>query len=264
MALRQSNYVLARRKSWRALALGVALAVVSAAQGEERLESLAAGGVIYSNVTVVSRTPTHITFKHTHGFSTVKLGALTSDNQAKIGYTPPPPPKRGMDYVPDLTALTQALNDPRLQLLEKEVRAEVARVLAEDDKVIIYSAAGGAGCIYLLFCLAAVKICRKTTVRPGLWVWLPGFQWISLLKAAGMSPWFFFLLLIPPVNLVVMIVWCFKICRTRQKSQALGFFLLVPVINIFVYFYLAFSSQKNAPAAPGRGQPQKLRLSFQH
>ena len=261
MALRQSNYVLPRQKSWRALALGVALAVVSVAQGEERLESLAAGGVIYSNVTVVTRTATHITFKHTHGFSTVKLGALTSDNQVKVGYTPPPPPRKVTDFVHDFT---QTFNDPRLQLLEKEVRAEVARVLAEDDKVIIYSAAGGAGCIYLLFCLAAVKICRKTTVRPGLWVWLPGFQWISLLKAAGMSPWCFLLLLIPPVNLVVMIVWCFKICRTRQKSQALGFLLLVPVINIFVYFYLAFSSQKNAPAVLGRGQPQKLRLSFQH
>jgi len=34
------------------------------------------------------------------------------------------------------------------------------------------------------------------------------------------------------------------------------------VINIFVYFYLAFSRQKNAPVAH-RG-PHKVRLSFQH
>jgi hypothetical protein len=94
-----------------------------------------------------------------------------------------------------------------------------------------------------------------------LWVWLPGFQWISLLKAAGMSPWCFFLLLIPPINLIVMVIWCFRICRMRQKSSALGILLLLPVINIFVYFYLAFSSHKTAPVVEQR--PGKLKLSLQ-
>jgi hypothetical protein len=38
----------------------------------------------------------------------------------------------------------------------------------------------------------------------------------------------------------------------RHKSAALGFLLLIPVINILAYFYLAFSEQKypasHAPA----------------
>jgi bacteriorhodopsin len=63
-----------------------------------------------------------------------------------------------------------------------------------------------------------------------------------------MSPWNFIWLLIPPINLIVMTVWCFKICRTRHKSSAFGFLLLIPVINILAYFYLAFSRQKY-PAA---------------
>ena len=254
MTQRQSNYVLIWSIFWAALAV-----VPGARADDERLESLTISGNTFSNVTIISRTKTHISFQHAHGFASVKLTALPPSDQTKIGYTPPPPPKTMLDRAKDLTAW---VNDPRIHRFEQEIRAEVDRVIAEDDKVIIYSVVGGAACIYFLFCLAAIKICRKTTVRPGLWVWLPGFQWISLLKAAGMSPWNFFLLLIPPINLIVMSIWCFKICRTRQKSPALGFFLLIPVVNIFAYFYLAFSAQKTAKAA--RNQPMKLKLSFQN
>lgn len=233
--------------------------IVHQAHADEKFDSLTIGGNTFSNVTVISRTKTHISFQHAHGFSSVRMTTLPPSDQTKVGYTPPPPPKTVLDRAKDLTAW---VNDPRLQAMEKEIRAEVNRVISEDDKVIIYSAVGGVACIYFLFCLGAIKICRKTTVRPGLWVWLPGFQWISLLKAAGMSPWNFLLLLIPPINLIVMSIWCFKICRTRQKSPALGFLLLIPVVNIFVYFYLAFSSQKTA--AQARNQPVKLKLSFQN
>ncbi len=135
-----------------------------------------------------------------------------------------------------------------MQALDQEIRSEVNRVWTQNDKVILYSVLGGIACIYILFSLAAVKICRKTTVSPGLWVWLPGFEWISLLKAAGMSPWNFIWLLIPPINLIVMLVWCFKICHTRHKNPLLGLLLLIPVINIFAYFYLAFSKQEHAAA----------------
>jgi hypothetical protein len=214
-------------------------------------------GTTFSNVTVTSQSKTHLSFKHADGFASVKLSMLPPEEQAKIGYTPPPPPKSLLDHTKEVTSgltknLAQWLSDPRVQALNQEIRAEVNRVITENDKVILYSAIGGVACIYLLFSLAAVKICRKTTVRPGLWVWLPGFEWISLLKAAGMSPWNFIWLLIPPINLIVMAVWCFRICRMRHKSSALGFLLLIPVINILAYFYLAFSEQKypasHAPA----------------
>jgi hypothetical protein len=258
---RQANYVLTRFKSWRSLALCLGFVLVHGAWAEEKLESLTVSGNTFSNVTIITRTATHVSFKHAHGFASVRVTALEPAAQTKVGYKPPPPRKTMADRLQDWTA---ALDDPRLHALEEEIRAEVDRVLAEEDKVIIHSALGGAACIYILFCLAAIKICRKTTVRPGLWVWLPGFQWISLLKAAGMSPGYFFLLLIPPINLIVMTVWCFRICRMRQKSPSLGFLLLIPVVNIFVYFYLAFSSQQNAPASRRRGQHQKLKLSFQN
>lgn len=249
--------------SWRLWSFLALVALALSLSAQERIPSVMAGGVTYSNVTVISRTATHISFKHAHGFASVRLDSLSSDNQTKVGYTPPPPPKSLTDYTTDFSQdLARLLNDPRLTTLEHQIRTEVERVIKEDDKVLLHSAAGGAACIYILFCLAVVKICRKTTVRPGLWAWLPGFQFIALFKAAGMSPWTYLLLYVPVVNVVVMIMWCFKICRMRQKPAALGFLLLVIPINILVFFYLAFSSQKNAPTV--RRGPEKLRLSFQH
>ena len=254
---RQWKYVLARL----AIACAVTIGSVGRAQ-EEKLDSLTIAGNTFSNVTIVSRTKTHVSFKHDGGFASVRLTELPQTEQIKVGYTPPPPPKTIAQRAEEYTApYLSWLDDPRTKALVAEVRGEVDRIINQNDTTIIYPAIGGAICIYFLFCLAAVKICRKTTVRAGLWAWLPGFQWISLFKAAGMSPGNFLLLFIPPVNLIVMSVWCFKICRTRQKSSALGFLLLIPVINIFVFFYLAFSSQKTAPVV--HREPTRLKLSFQ-
>ena len=257
MIRRQWNYVLARL----VFALLVTIGPGLWAQ-EEKLNSLTIAGNTLSNVTVISRTRTHLSFKHSGGFASVRLTELPAKEQTKVGYTPPPPPKTFLQQAKEYSAQhLEWLEDPRTKALVAEVRAEVDRIIDQNDTTIIHSAIAGIACIYILFCLAAIKICRKTTVRPGLAVWLPGFQWISLLKAAGMSPAYFFLLFIPPINLIVMAVWCFKICRTRQKSSALGFLLLIPVVNVFAYFYLAFSSQKGAPVT--RRQSGRLKLSLQ-
>lgn len=262
----QSNHVLARLKRWSAFAyVCFVLGLLPSTWAQEGLDSLTFDslstydGITFSNVTVTSQSATHISFKHADGFASVKLSMLPPDEQCKIGYTPPPPPKSLLDYTKDFTSylttsVAQWRNDPLMQAYDQEIRSEVKRVWTQSDKVILYSVCGGVACIYILFSLAALKICRKTTVRPGVWVWLPGFEWISLLKAAGMSPWNFIWLLIPPINLIVMTVWCFKICRSRHKNPLLGFLLLIPVINIFVYFYLAFSRQEFAAEhAPAYG-----------
>jgi hypothetical protein len=240
----------------------VTIAVMPSAWAQdERLDSLTIEGNVFTNVTIISRTATHISFKHQHGFSSVKLAALPAKEQTKVGYEPPAPPKTMMQRTRDYF---EWVNDPRVKALattlETDIRGEVDRIIAENDTIVMRSALGGVVCIYFLFCLAVVKICKKTTVRPGLAAWLPGFQFISLLKAAGMSPWCYLLLYIPPINIFIMIKWCFRICRTRQKSPAIGFLLLIPVVNILPFFYLAFSSQKSAVAA--RNQPMKLKLSF--
>jgi len=201
---RQWNYVLARL----VFALLVTIGPGLWAQ-EEKLNSLTIAGNTFSNVTVISRTRTHLSFKHSGGFASVRLTELPAKEQTKVGYTPPPPPKTFLQQAKEYSAQhLEWLEDPRTKALVAEVRAEVDRIIDQNDTTIIHSAIAGIACIYILFCLAAIKI-----------------------------------------------------CRTRQKSSALGFLLLIPVVNVFAYFYLAFSSQKGAPVT--RRQSGRLKLSLQ-
>src|SRR5262245_52937112 len=108
------------------MAFFVMLALAGGARAEENLESLTVDGVTYSNVTVIARTDTHISFKHSKGFASVKLSTLPPESQTQVGYTPPPPPKTAVERARDFTRdLTKDFNDPRLdprfQMIEKEI-----------------------------------------------------------------------------------------------------------------------------------------------
>ena len=66
-------------------------------------------------------------------------------------------------------------------------------------------------------------------------------QQLELLRAANMSRWWFLAYFVPLLNVVVVILWPFKIAKTRGKSAWVGLALLLPVINVFAFLYLAFS-----------------------
>jgi hypothetical protein len=239
-----------------------------AQDSQPTFDSFTIGSTTLSNVTIVARTATHISFQHKHGFASVKMIDLSPESQAKLGFTPPPPRKSVLDYTKewtrDGTHVAQTwLADPRLvHTVDQEVRPEIQRIMVGQDELLLYSILGGVGCIYVLFCLGTINMCKKTTVHPGVWAWLPGCQFVSLFKAAGMSPWNYLWLYIPPINLIVMIVWCFKICRARQKHPALGFLMLLVPVNIFVFFYLAFSSGKEAPVPSGWSMESAYRVGM--
>jgi hypothetical protein len=259
VARENNNFAHSFAKACALVASILMLAAANVVAREIRLESLAVDGVTYSNVTVVGTTATHIEFKHAHGFSSVKAKMLPEDLQIKLGYTPPPPPKQPLkDLGRNIRNMSNFREDPRYKEIEAFVRSETERLMTSDPQTV-KAILGGVICIYLLFCSAVALICRKTTTRPGLWVWIPGFQFVSLFKAAGMPAWNLLLLLVPVVNIVVTIIWCFRIARVRQKSSVWGFLLLIPIVNILAFFYLAFSSAPKAPPI----QREKVRLSFQ-
>ena len=80
-------------------------------------------------------------------------------------------------------------------------------------------------------------------------VWLPLFKQIPLLRAAGISPGWFLAILIPPVYFIVYIVWSFKIARARGKSPFVGLLLLLPVLNVLAFLYLALADKLSAAEA---------------
>ena len=79
--------------------------------------------------------------------------------------------------------------------------------------------------IYLFHCLCCSRICKKAGSEPGILVWIPVLQLFPLLRAAGMSGWWFLAFFVPVLNLIAQILWCFKIADARGKTALVGFLL---------------------------------------
>jgi hypothetical protein len=95
--------------------------------------------------------------------------------------------------------------------------------------------------IYLFFCYCCKLICQKTGKAPGALIWFPALNVLPMLQAASMSRWWFVLCLIPVLNLVAYVTWCFKIVHARGKTLPLAILLLLPVGNFLAFLVLAFS-----------------------
>ena len=108
--------------------------------------------------------------------------------------------------------------------------------------MVIEGVIAGLVVLYFFFCYCGMVICKKTGYDPGPLVWIPILQVFPMLKAAGMSGWWFLLLLIPAGSIVVSIIWSLKICQARGLSCWLALFLLLPVTSFFAFLYLTFSS----------------------
>ena len=116
--------------------------------------------------------------------------------------------------------------------------------------------------IHLIWSYCYAQICKKAGTQPGVLVWLPILQFISLLRAARMSGWWFLALFVPLLNVVIGIVWCFKIATARGKSALVGLLLLLPITNLFAFLYLVFSD--GAPdQAPRREKRANGTISLQ-
>jgi uncharacterized membrane protein len=95
--------------------------------------------------------------------------------------------------------------------------------------------------VYFFYCYCLMRIVEKCGSEPGLLIWVPIFNIIRLLQAAGLSGWLFLLLFIPVVNIIVGCYMWVKVCQARGKSGWLVIMLFIPLLNIFFIPYLAFS-----------------------
>jgi uncharacterized membrane protein YhaH (DUF805 family) len=81
-----------------------------------------------------------------------------------------------------------------------------------------------------------------------------------MLRAAGMSRWWFVAYFVPLFNLMPAILWGFKIAKARGKSLWIGVLLLLPVTNLFAFLYLAFSDSASGDGDEG---PEPKVMSLQ-
>ena len=90
---------------------------------------------------------------------------------------------------------------------------------------------------YPYYSLCLCKICKKCGVENTWLSWIPIVQVVPFLRA-GEKPlwWIFILVLVIPVILVFM-----AIAKRLGKPSWVGILIIVPIMNVFVPAYLAFT-----------------------
>jgi hypothetical protein len=243
------HHCAASRLLWLALAGFLMQPVVVVGAPDETFDVLEVGTHTYTNVTVTTKAKNCIFILHSAGMTSIKVSQLPPDIQEKLGYFVARPPKpatntAGMWVKREISNLNVPQVKDLTKQLEKKWRRESAArssAMGLAGPTLIVAVLGIVLLLYLFHCYCCMLICRKTGNPSGILVWLPVLQLLPLLRAAGMSGWWFLAYFVPVLNLVPLILWPLEIAKARGKSVWVGVLLLLPVTNLFAFLYLAFS-----------------------
>jgi hypothetical protein len=238
-------------------ALLVLLPEIVTAAAAEKFDLLQIGTRTYTNVTVTTKARNHIFIYHAGGITSIKIAELPLGIKQQLGYAP-----AGAGRVATNTAVVWAKHEfakinvlPFKQMNQKlgwkQSWEPFARNLLASKMVFVVL--GIALLVYLLHCCCCMLICRKTGNPPGALVWLPVLQLLPLLRAAGMSSWWFLAYCVPLLNIVAQVLWCLNIAKARGKSAWVGILLFLPITCLFAFLYLAFSDGDPAEEEEQRG-----------
>jgi hypothetical protein len=199
----------------------------------------------YKDVTLISRTKTHVFLKHSRGVATLKMAELSQETLIELGALTPENIAEASAKSSGSSNLAKALA-PVAQLAQSlpaswNEKASVQSKLPADPKTVLLAAAGIVLLFHVFFSYCAMLICRKAGTEPGIMVWLPILQAHSLIRAAGMSGWWFLACLVPGLNIVALVLWAVKIAKVRGKGAFTMIMLILPVTHLFTFLYLAFS-----------------------
>jgi hypothetical protein len=235
---------------------------------EETFEVLQIGTRTYTNVTVTTKAKNYVFILHAGGMASVKVGELPPDLQEKLGYAGATAPKVATNAAAVWAKREIAkINVPQFKKLGKQLEQKWRgkpgasfSAMGSVGPTLIFVVVGVSLLVYLFHCYCLMLICRKTGKPPGVLVWLPVLQLFPMLRAAGMSGWWFLAYLVPGLNLVAQILWSVKIAKARGKSVWIGVLLLLPVTSPFAFLYLAFS---NGASGEEDEEPEPKIMSLQ-
>lgn len=227
----------------------------------------------YANVTLLSETPTHVFIKHSRGVASVKRSSLDEPalKQLLTGVVSASVVPASSNTVTEVAVVESGSSEPEVAQVTtvepgqslagrlKHAWSNSSMQLSEGSSLLIVL--GVLFLIYLSMCYCARRVCKNAGYDPGILIWIPVLQQFPLLRAAGMSGWWFFAFLIPILGLVAHILWCIKICRECGKGGVAMFFMIFPFTYPFAFLYLAFSSSGGSEqtfAIPVRRQTEPL------
>ncbi len=220
---------------------------------EETFATLQVGSHLYTNVTVTTKAKNYIFILHSNGMENIRVADLPEETRSQLGYVPEQTKsQKASNWAKDKMAELHLgeinaaeLQDPKVWREKSAIIFEKARAI---DSKLCGAIMGGTLLVYLFYCYCCLLICQKVKHEPGLLIWIPIFQIIPLLRAARMSPWWFLSYFPVVPGIITTIVWCFKIAHARGKSPVTGFLMLVPVLGLLPFLYLAFADKIPVPA----------------
>jgi len=222
---------------------------------EQTFPVLQIGTRSFSNVTVTTKARDYVFLLHSTGMANFKVKELSPEVLEQLGYELPKPRTNNIAVQFAKEAMAK-VETPQVKQVEQHIQAnlspelkfQLSQLQRLPPPVVFYGALGILVTFYIFYCFCLSLICKKTGHPGGAMVWLPILQIFPCLKAAGMSGWWFLGMFVPILNIVGQVMWCIKIAQARGKSVVVGILLLLPVLNIFAFLYLAFSSDGKAEA----------------
>lgn len=254
-----------RKTRFRSGGVPVTLAILligSALEGigdDQKLDVLATSKATYTNVTVTGKSAVNVFIQHNGGVVNIKVDDLAPDSRQALGFAPLESGKKmtfiGSDSITSNAAsrVAEAVSVERLESLTGwKLPAGIPEIRLNPSMVA--GALTGVLLCYLFVCYCFALICRKAGREPGALVWIPILQLFPLLRAAGMSGWWFLAFCVPGVNLVAHIFWSVNIVRARDKSVWWVILMVLPLTNLLAILHLAFSGTAASSAAENRVQ----------
>ena len=216
---------------------------------EEMFNELQVGTQTYKNVTVTTKSKGYVFILHSAGMTNIRVNDLPEDVRLKLGYNETAQKPKTNNPTAWAKQTFSKLETPEVKGMEEKLatawhqRLPAAGVnLPPLTTRLIAIVTGVVLLCWFLFCYCCMLICQKTGNNPGLLIFVPFLQTFPLLRAASMSPWWFFAVFVPGLNLVAQIIWFVKIVQARAKSGWLVLWLLLPLTNLLAFLYLAFSN----------------------
>ena len=226
---------------------------------EESFDQLQVGTQTYKNVTVTTKSKGYVFILHSTGMTNIRVSDLPDDVRVKLGYSEGIQKPKTNNSTAWAKQTISKLETPEVKGMEQKLatawheKAPAAALnLPPLTTKLIAIVTGLALVCWFFFCYCCMLICQKTGNDPTFLIFVPLLQIFPLLRAASMSPWWFFAGFVPGLNLVAQIIWFVKIVQARAKSGWLVLWLLLPVTNFLAFLYLAFSNGGREPKSERR------------
>ncbi len=94
--------------------------------------------------------------------------------------------------------------------------------------------------VYLYFAISLYVIATKTRAEGAILAFIPCLNLIPLINSSRRSLLWLLALFVPVLNIVAIAWIAMGICEARKKEPLLGLLVFVPVVNLFLWGYVAF------------------------